>query len=108
MLVLTSAVPYISWGERRAKLFKSLLHKALGSNVTSYQLHKLINNHVDFSVSNLKKIMGDAGKDQTAQTAPLDKVLKICEVLSIEPKELLPVVEIDAPKNFADPIDTAT
>ena len=99
MYVLASAVPNVAWGEARAKLFKDLV-----KGQSSYQVAEILNSSgVRCSVPNIKKIMG--GK---SATVPLDFALSMCKALSINPYELLPLLEIVESGNFKDPVDIDT
>ncbi|MCC5640466.1 hypothetical protein LC593_32490 [Nostoc sp. CHAB 5844] len=110
MLILASAAPYVNWGESRAKLFKGLLKEKFGTEISSYQVHKLLVDAQveDISIAYTKKLMGDSGKNYIAQTVALDKVIKMCKALEIPVDELVPIFEIETPRNFIDPIDLDT
>ena len=110
MLILASAAPYVSWGEGRAKLFKALLKAKFGTEISSYQVHRLLVDSKidDISIAYTKKLMGDSGKNYIAQTVALDKVIKMCKALEIPVDGLVPIFEIEAPKNFIDPLDLDT
>jgi DNA-binding Xre family transcriptional regulator len=99
MYVLAAAVQNVAWGERRAKVFRHLTEGR-----SSYQITESLNLvGIKCSVANIKKIMG--GK---SATVPLDFALSMCEALSINPYELLPLLEIVESRDFKDPIDIAT
>lgn len=110
MLILASAAPYVSWGEGRAKLLKALLKAKFGTDISSYQVHKiLVDAEIEgISIAYTKKLLGDSGKNNVAQTVALEKVIKMCKVLEIPVDELVPLFEIEAPTNFIDPLDLDT
>jgi hypothetical protein len=110
MLLLASAAPYVSWGESRAKLLRRLVTEKLSKETSSYQIHKMLiaAGVKDISIAYVKKLLGDSGKEHIAGAVALDKVLQMCQVLSIEPSELIPVFEVHAPKNFVDPLSLDT
>jgi DNA-binding Xre family transcriptional regulator len=92
MYVLAAAVHNVAWGEARAKLFRDLL-----KGRSSYQVAESLNSSgVNCSVANIKKII--SGK---SATVPLDFALSMCRVLSINPYELLPLLEIVESSDFA-------
>lgn len=99
MFVLASAVPYINWGDERARLFRKLV-----GDRSSYQIADVLSKAgIDCSVAYVKKML--SGK---AVTVSLTLALSICEALSIEPYSLLPIHETIDTKNIQDPIDLDT
>lgn len=106
MLIPVEEIPYINWGEKRASLFKGLLRERYRKPVTAYQLYKIIGGRIDYSASNLKKLMGDAGKSQTAHTVPLGKIIDICNLVEIDPRILFPIFDLEIPENLSNSLDS--